>query len=1779
MAQSMRPISQVTATNGVPTTNVHLNLDGTAPDSGNYYAGADNATGVCEVLLTDLSATTPADGTCTVIIYEAQCDGTVAPSSGGTAPTFDLEVYEGATQRASVTGVTPTESAFTLYNTLTFDASTITDWANVRVRFTSNGTGGAGPSRRGAAVSYVEITTPDASTDRDVTQGTSIDLTIATAASTVNRARGASGTTPNITISTYQAQVKLERVVSANTVSATISTYSATTSDPPAPPAPAGATYGSIVRKIPWTRQPPPGVQIDKGNPLSRGLVGVFNAGTEVTQNQAGNYGSNKTLGAGPTGRGALYDTTNVNRRHSFLSTDIPDGALSNADGLSVVVVANVASVSGTNQSLLGIMNNTDTTARGWYIHSDYNSDNIGFTVFGVAATDSGISTPIGSDFTTVFTWDGSNTTYRVQEGGTITTASGSVSTGTGGIDGYHIGCFQKNTTEGPFAPMEAGGVIYATLIYNRVLSSSEKQSISENPWQIFQPRTQIIPTFVPAAQTYGVVPRKIPWTRKPDGPILPQIQDQFKTDLLRIINPTPAGMTQEQAAGWPAETFSWTGTEKYTTLKDGSTAADFDDTNHVTVTTTPNYVAAGDDWTAMWIGEPNHDSSDKEGLWENGTFAPGVYQSGSTADAWGYYWGGWKNGGSSDEWKERLSVVTLRTEGSSGDVELWAPPGKRVLIQPADASSWSAANLRFGACSGGSHTGKAKMGLWLLWLRRLSNDEMRRINDDPWGTLFKPQTQYLPTAFDTPTETFGVIKREIPWTREPPSGTKINWGHPLAQGLKFLGPHGDYYADAVSGQHGRQIDTADSTTGYYNSKYNGKRTHVSNNTSQGGMWWPSSSHCWNISENGKMTMLLHCAVDSMASFAVALGIADRESTWVFPYSALALQQNDTNGACWVQLGDDGDTSGILTDTGFWNKDGSWHWYGVRWDGTTIEALKDGSQFDSGLMSYSAWDIKTADQSRMVLFDRQSTTTATQGVDGEGAIGAVWSRVLSDEEVRSFQNNPWQIFKPQTQYIPVSFGAAAAGDDRTVTTGVPIAMTMSSLAATVNRQLNIAANTGSLSLNTIASAVNRERGISATVQALTINSLAGSVNRERGVLGTTPLLSIAPASSTVNRELNIAANLAGLTITAAQASVTLARVVAANVVALQISDYPADVNRTRNVTGTLAALTIAPLNTSITKGRNIPATTAAMTVSPLASSTNRERGISATQASLAISEYQSSVNRARGVSANTGALTKVTYASEVNRQRGVNATVVNLNITPANSVVNRDRGVDATVAALLLAAQTAAITKGRNVATSLVSLNISIQAPSVLRNRGVAAGQAVLNLAALIGDVQRGVAFGDYPLGDFISSRSYRSSTREQWAVPSSNAGDLLFCAAIAHPKDNIYIKGNWTELDNAQTNSGLIRAECWYKTASAAENTLVSFSYATDNHSIGAAFVGRFQNWDGRVPYLNPETPGHGIYIPGGETMSAADVEPPWNSTSLIVPFILTGQGSESWSVQALLDAGYTLEVSANYSLNASDQCQVAAFSKEANPPVILPPQVHSTLTTYWYRYLVVNGPNLGLITSAAAALVLQAYNSDLLRSRGVNANVPALELTPGSDQQNVNRGFNLAANAAGLTISPSNATAGRARGVNATAATMNIAPLASNINRARGVAATTATLNLATYGSTIEFGRRVNANTVGLSITTSTSTVNRALNVAATTATIGIASYRTTAANRPRNITAGLGAAISISTYSATIDFVLGTQWVVVADAAGSWSAIADATIGWSAIADAQITWERTA
>jgi len=259
MAQIMRPASQITATNGTPTSNVHLVLDGTAPDTGDYYAGNDNATGVCEVLLDDLSSTPPDAGTCTVTIYHAQCDGNSAPSSGGSNSNWDLEVYEGATQRAVVSGVSSNEGAFASYSSLTFSSTTITDWSDVRIRFTSNGTGGSPSGRRGAAISYAEISVPDTNADTDITTNTPPALATTTYNQTVQQA-------PRVWLNATQTKTGADEmtVTSWNTAGTSI-----TFSDP------SGGQTGSLQL----------GVENTASGQLGWIAVTVTASGTNVTTN------------------------------------------------------------------------------------------------------------------------------------------------------------------------------------------------------------------------------------------------------------------------------------------------------------------------------------------------------------------------------------------------------------------------------------------------------------------------------------------------------------------------------------------------------------------------------------------------------------------------------------------------------------------------------------------------------------------------------------------------------------------------------------------------------------------------------------------------------------------------------------------------------------------------------------------------------------------------------------------------------------------------------------------------------------------------------------------------------------------------------------------------------------------------------------------------------------------------------------------------------------------------------------------------------------------------------------------------------------------------------------------------------------------------------------------------------------------------------------------------------------------------------------------------------
>lgn len=167
MAQFLRPDSNVTQTNW---TNGFAEIDeATASDTDFSYGANNSSTARLEVGTSDPAATPDPTGTCTVRWRYAKVQSGTLSNTGGTV-TQTCGVYEGATL---ITSSTVTTSGTWTGANFTFSAGSITDWTNVRLRFTQSGSGGGG-NARGSAVSWAEIEAPDAAPvilDLDVTVG------------------------------------------------------------------------------------------------------------------------------------------------------------------------------------------------------------------------------------------------------------------------------------------------------------------------------------------------------------------------------------------------------------------------------------------------------------------------------------------------------------------------------------------------------------------------------------------------------------------------------------------------------------------------------------------------------------------------------------------------------------------------------------------------------------------------------------------------------------------------------------------------------------------------------------------------------------------------------------------------------------------------------------------------------------------------------------------------------------------------------------------------------------------------------------------------------------------------------------------------------------------------------------------------------------------------------------------------------------------------------------------------------------------------------------------------------------------------------------------------------------------------------------------------------------------------------------------------------------------------------------------------------------------------
>jgi hypothetical protein len=145
----LRPSSDITQTS---YTGGFAEINEVTRDDANYAYGAVNSAAPELVVGFPAPSVTPV-GPCNVRWTHAKANVSGTILSTGSALNYTCALLEGSTVIASQT-VSPGGWDQSLF---TFDASDISDWSNLRLRWTQTASGGGGGNTRGGAVSWAEV--------------------------------------------------------------------------------------------------------------------------------------------------------------------------------------------------------------------------------------------------------------------------------------------------------------------------------------------------------------------------------------------------------------------------------------------------------------------------------------------------------------------------------------------------------------------------------------------------------------------------------------------------------------------------------------------------------------------------------------------------------------------------------------------------------------------------------------------------------------------------------------------------------------------------------------------------------------------------------------------------------------------------------------------------------------------------------------------------------------------------------------------------------------------------------------------------------------------------------------------------------------------------------------------------------------------------------------------------------------------------------------------------------------------------------------------------------------------------------------------------------------------------------------------------------------------------------------------------------------------------------------------------------------------------------------
>lgn len=320
-------------------------------------------------------------------------------------------------------------------------------------------------------------------------------------------------------------------------------------------------------------------------------------------------------------------------------------------------------------------------------------------------------------------------------------------------------------------------------------------------------------------------------------------------------------------------------------------------------------------------------------------------------------------------------------------------------------------------------------------------------------------------------------------WTRQPPGPVEIDWSNPLTRGLRFAISNGvEWVSKSIGSQSGAAKTVRSGGTG------------PQLTTTTGAITFDTGVASGMLNE---ICLLQYGVIDSIAADATSVSKCATNGATATPFDygitgpsgALKIGRANTGYRVWrsaatITAGKDfvgvvNQSANIASTPGFYIN-------GV-FDTGTATSIYGGS--GSGAATEGG-TLKALNRGDAVPYWNGGTVYLTCG----------WARALSNDEIRSVSDNPWQIFKPINRKI--FFGVGGSGPTYTLT-AAPGSFSLTGIASSLSAARILTANTASFTLTGQATSLKYNRVLAAEVGSFTMDGKNANLLFNRILTATT----------------------------------------------------------------------------------------------------------------------------------------------------------------------------------------------------------------------------------------------------------------------------------------------------------------------------------------------------------------------------------------------------------------------------------------------------------------------------------------------------------------------------------------------------------------------------------------------------------------------------------------------------------------------------------------------------